>query len=138
MSFVSNLLSPLTINKILSNTSKCIQEFKKKELLVSVTLKEIEISRLKILKHKMIEKERKNGFVVLKLFIKKLQAHLQLSQFRRPPDPHCLEFGEELKEMVPEDVKEGHFAVFAVKTETPQRFIVELQFLTNPAFFEVA
>ncbi|KAL3536243.1 hypothetical protein ACH5RR_004704 [Cinchona calisaya] len=90
-----------------------------------------------MLKQKVIVEERKNGFLVLKLFIKKLQSHLQLSQFGRP-DANYLQFGE-LKEraLVPEDVKEGHFAVFTVKTEKPQRFVVELQILTNPAFLRL-
>ncbi|KAK2654969.1 hypothetical protein Ddye_008021, partial [Dipteronia dyeriana] len=39
--------------------------------------------------------------------------------------------------MVAEDVKEGNFAVFAVKGEETQRFVVELRYLTNPQFLRL-
>ncbi|TXG58466.1 hypothetical protein EZV62_016295 [Acer yangbiense] len=39
--------------------------------------------------------------------------------------------------MVAEDVKEGHFAVFAVKGEETQRFVVGLKCLTNPRFLRL-
>ncbi|CAJ1968582.1 unnamed protein product [Sphenostylis stenocarpa] len=35
---------------------------------------------------------------------------------------------------VPDDVLEGHFVVVANKGEETKRFIVKLQYLTNPAF----
>ncbi|KAI4300307.1 hypothetical protein L6164_033699 [Bauhinia variegata] len=35
---------------------------------------------------------------------------------------------------IPDDVTEGHFAVFAKKGEETKRFIVELDYLNNPAF----
>ncbi|KAF7818647.1 auxin-responsive protein SAUR72-like [Senna tora] len=35
---------------------------------------------------------------------------------------------------VPEDVREGHFAVVAVKGEERKRFIVKLECLSNPEF----
>lgn len=38
---------------------------------------------------------------------------------------------------VPEDVKEGHFAVIAMQGEETERFIVELDYLTDPAFLKL-
>ncbi|KAL3326829.1 hypothetical protein AABB24_037504 [Solanum stoloniferum] len=41
-------------------------------------------------------------------------------------------------QMVPNDVKEGYFAVFSVNSEEePKRFIVELYWLTDPSFLEL-
>ncbi|KAH0752668.1 hypothetical protein KY285_005816 [Solanum tuberosum] len=41
-------------------------------------------------------------------------------------------------EVVPNDVKEGHFAVFSVNSEEePKRFIVELHWLNNPLFLKL-
>ncbi|THG16503.1 hypothetical protein TEA_002506 [Camellia sinensis var. sinensis] len=51
--------------------------------------------------------------------------------------PHVIDdFEEELEAVatLAEDVKEGHFAVFAVKGGVPKRFIVELSCLADPAF----
>lgn len=39
--------------------------------------------------------------------------------------------------MVPDDVSEGHFVVMAVKGEETKRFVVELDYLTNPAFLRL-
>jgi len=38
---------------------------------------------------------------------------------------------------VPEDVMEGHFAVLAIKGEEARRFVVELDYLTDPMFMEL-
>lgn len=38
---------------------------------------------------------------------------------------------------VPEDVKEGHFAVIAVHGNEPQRFVVPLSCLTHPRFIRL-
>ncbi|XP_050230006.1 auxin-responsive protein SAUR32-like [Mercurialis annua] len=35
------------------------------------------------------------------------------------------------------DIKQGHFAVIAAKGGEPKRFIVELEYLTNPAFVKL-
>ncbi|KAK6778686.1 hypothetical protein RDI58_025404 [Solanum bulbocastanum] len=41
-------------------------------------------------------------------------------------------------EVVPNDVKEGHFAVFSVNSEEePKRFILELHWLNNPLFLKL-
>ncbi|XP_010940631.1 auxin-responsive protein SAUR50 [Elaeis guineensis] len=39
--------------------------------------------------------------------------------------------------MVPEDVKEGHFAVVAVFDEKPKRFVVSLSCLSHPMFLRL-
>ncbi|RZB48565.1 Auxin-responsive protein SAUR32 [Glycine soja] len=39
--------------------------------------------------------------------------------------------------LVPEDVMEGHFAVLAIKGEDTRRFIVKLDYLTDPMFMEL-
>lgn len=71
----------------------------------------------------------------LRLIIGKLQKGLSLLATRGPHD----EFDEELEiaKMVPEDVKEGHFAVFAVKGKETKRFVVKLESLNNPAFLRL-
>ncbi|ESW17201.1 hypothetical protein PHAVU_007G219400 [Phaseolus vulgaris] len=38
---------------------------------------------------------------------------------------------------VPDDVSEGHFVVVANKGEETKRFVVELHYLSNPAFLEL-
>ncbi|KAK7337090.1 hypothetical protein VNO77_17649 [Canavalia gladiata] len=38
---------------------------------------------------------------------------------------------------VPEDVREGHFAVIAMQGEETKRFVVELEYLTDPAFVKL-
>ncbi|XP_061345736.1 auxin-responsive protein SAUR32-like [Gastrolobium bilobum] len=38
---------------------------------------------------------------------------------------------------VPEDVREGHFAVIAIKGEEAKRFIVELDYLNDPGFLRL-
>lgn len=46
-----------------------------------------------------------------------------------------VEVDEEMEmEVVPDDVKEGYFTVVAVKGNDKQRFVIELDYLTNPAF----
>ncbi|KAL0375041.1 UNVERIFIED_CONTAM: hypothetical protein Sradi_3419800 [Sesamum radiatum] len=82
--------------------------------------------------------ERRKGLIAFKLLVKRLQNHLHISRrvleiFRR------FEFEEvEAKETVPDDVKEGHFAVLAVKNEEkPTRFVAELCLLKQPAFLRL-
>lgn len=74
---------------------------------------------------------------MIKLFIKMLHPSVSLLQSLRP-NIDDVDFEElNAKAMVPQDVKEGHFAVFAVNCEKPKRFIVELCYLNNPAFFRL-
>ncbi|KAL5539893.1 hypothetical protein UlMin_042928 [Ulmus minor] len=71
--------------------------------------------------------ERARGLVKLRLFVAKLQRGLSLLAARKV----------EIANMVPEDVKEGHFAVFAVKGGEKKRFVVKLDYLTSPAFLRL-
>nr|XP_009785064.1 PREDICTED: uncharacterized protein LOC104233374 [Nicotiana sylvestris] len=83
--------------------------------------------------------------ITLKLLIKKLikniiKSHLQFL----PRRENAVEFVEiprvNNEEAVPDDVKEGHFVVFAVNigSEEPRkRFILELNWPTNPAFLRL-
>ncbi|KAF5784070.1 putative small auxin-up RNA [Helianthus annuus] len=67
---------------------------------------------------------------VTKILMKTMK-HCMLDRFR------YIEFDFEHmweKKVVPKDVKEGQFAVVAVKCEEPKRFVVELRCLTNPGF----
>ncbi|MCE3052494.1 hypothetical protein HAX54_052763 [Datura stramonium] len=90
-------------------------------------------------------KERiSNCMVILKLIIRKLNAHLQLtpkySNIRHQSSDVVETPRENIneEEEVPNDVKEGHFAVFTVSPEEePKRFIVELHWLTNPSFLKL-
>ncbi|PHT36388.1 hypothetical protein CQW23_24088 [Capsicum baccatum] len=51
---------------------------------------------------------------------------------------HIVETPIENEDVVPNDLKEGYFAVFSVnKEEEPMRFIVELHWLTNPSFLKL-
>lgn len=59
----------------------------------------------------------------------------------REPEPADHEYDTELEEptttMVREDVEEGYFAVFAVKGDEIQRFVVELCCLEDPEFLKL-
>ncbi|KAL8516693.1 hypothetical protein ACS0TY_015086 [Phlomoides rotata] len=72
--------------------------------------------------------ERKNCLTAVKHLMKRLQNHLHQSR--------KLNVYEEFE--VPEDVKEGHFAVVAkTEEEKPTRFVVELRVLKHPAFLRL-
>ncbi|XP_059298204.1 auxin-responsive protein SAUR72-like [Lycium barbarum] len=90
---------------------------------------------------KMMRKERSNCMVMLKFIMGKLKNHLQLiPKSSRSLEGHVVEFVEtpRANEEVPNDVKEGYFAVFSVNPEEePKRFIVELHWLTNPSFLKL-
>ncbi|XP_022849809.1 auxin-responsive protein SAUR50-like [Olea europaea var. sylvestris] len=87
----------------------------------------------------MIMSERRRGLIMFKHLIKRLQNLLQILHTRLP-DLNAGEF-EEVEEngMVPDDVKEGHFAILAGKNEErgAQRFVVELCLLKHPAFLKL-
>ncbi|TKY52949.1 Auxin-responsive protein SAUR40 [Spatholobus suberectus] len=53
---------------------------------------------------------------------------------RRSPTPISNEDSMDTATRVPDDVLEGHFVVLANKGEKTKRFIVELHYLTDPAF----
>ena len=74
-------------------------------------------------------------------FVGKIHRRLSVFVHRRSPpalDGGCyFDKGAEAQaaaRAVPDDVMEGHFAVIATKGEQTTRFIVELDYLTDPAF----
>ncbi|OMO72475.1 Auxin responsive SAUR protein [Corchorus capsularis] len=79
------------------------------------------------------------GLIVLRLLMRKLKR--VFSEFPLTGrDQDFVEFDDEHVEEVkkiPKDVKEGHFAVIAVKGGNPKRFILELSYLRNPAFLKL-
>ncbi|KAL2239405.1 auxin-responsive protein SAUR50 [Sesamum indicum] len=79
------------------------------------------------------KKQKKNGGIVkLKVAVERLQRSLLLGKKSCPGEV------DELDEIaVPEDVKEGHFAVIAVDDEELKRFVVPLSFLTHPSFLRL-
>ncbi|PON60310.1 Small auxin-up RNA [Parasponia andersonii] len=72
--------------------------------------------------------------MMLWLFVGKLQR--RLSHLTAAGDDDESDFDEEFAvgTTVPDDVKEGHFAVFAVKGTEKKRFVLKLDYLTSPAF----
>ncbi|KAI9071864.1 hypothetical protein K1719_046183 [Acacia pycnantha] len=70
-------------------------------------------------------KKKGDGVVKLKVVIEKLQKSLLLG--KRSSGSYD----------VPEDVKEGHFAVIAEDGEGPKRFVVPLRCLTHPTFLRL-
>ncbi|XP_059298205.1 auxin-responsive protein SAUR32-like [Lycium ferocissimum] len=82
-------------------------------------------------------KERSKCMVMLKHIMGKLKNLLQLIlkfdvvEFVETPRAND-------EEVVPNDVKEGYFAVLSVNAEEePKRFVVELHWLTNPSFLKL-
>ncbi|KAJ8570671.1 hypothetical protein K7X08_037643 [Anisodus acutangulus] len=72
----------------------------------------------------------------------KLKNHLLLipksNSLQSDPVVEIVETPRANKEVIPNDVKEGYFAVFSVnEEEEPKRFIVELHCLTNPSFLKL-
>ncbi|GER45471.1 SAUR-like auxin-responsive protein family [Striga asiatica] len=72
----------------------------------------------------------KGGLVILKAVRKILQKILTTSiQY---------DFGENISaEAPPEDVKEGHFAVYTVNNGECRRFVIELSYLAHPGFLKL-
>ncbi|KAG5583002.1 hypothetical protein H5410_053629 [Solanum commersonii] len=92
-----------------------------------------------------MRKERNNCKAMLNHLMVKLKNiidHLQL--IPKSSNKHHFDFVELVEtsrannEMVPNDVKEGYFAVFSVNSEEePKRFIVELHCLNNLSFLKL-
>ncbi|CAI9785920.1 unnamed protein product [Fraxinus pennsylvanica] len=80
--------------------------------------------------------KKKNGIEMLKLVVEKLQKSLLLGGNN---SSDLDEFDEELRESknLPNDVKEGHFAVIAGDDDELKRFIVPLSYLTHPSFLRL-
>lgn len=68
---------------------------------------------------------------MLRSCVKKLQKSLFV------PFVHLKEDQMEAATLVPEDVTEGHFTVVAIKDEETRRFVVKLEYLTDPMFMEL-
>ncbi|XP_057999425.1 protein SMALL AUXIN UP-REGULATED RNA 12-like [Hevea brasiliensis] len=82
--------------------------------------------------------ESVKGLMMLKLFVRKIQRGLMHSASKGSSlNANKLKEEIEAAKMVPEDVKQGHFAVIAMKGAEPKRFVVELDHLTNPAFVKL-
>ncbi|KAL6521067.1 hypothetical protein OROGR_017636 [Orobanche gracilis] len=89
----------------------------------------------------MAQARRRRSLTSLKLLIKRLQNHLQLS---RKMDVFSRGFNESegvgTNKMVPDDVKEGHFAIVAKNMnpdEKPTRFVAGLCVLKHPDFLRL-
>ncbi|KAM3340077.1 hypothetical protein P3S68_029947 [Capsicum galapagoense] len=80
-----------------------------------------------------------NCMVMFKVIMRKLKTHLQLiPKYSNSHQFDVVETPRAIEEVVPNDVKEGYFAVFSVNPEEePKRFIVELHWLTNPSFLKL-
>ncbi|KAK9079123.1 hypothetical protein SSX86_000793 [Deinandra increscens subsp. villosa] len=74
--------------------------------------------------------KKNNGILKLKVVIEKLQRSLSQAKNWGPRNA-SVGSGQET---VPEDVKEGHFAVIAADDEEEKRFVVPLACLDRPAF----
>ncbi|KAL6133431.1 hypothetical protein ACLB2K_065666 [Fragaria x ananassa] len=86
-----------------------------------------------------MKKAEDRSLMKLKFIIKKLQKNLLLITARGPSDHCCSGCDEKLDvaAVVPEDVKEGHFAVFAVVGKEATRFVTKLESLNDPALMNL-
>ncbi|XP_027343376.1 auxin-responsive protein SAUR50 [Abrus precatorius] len=73
------------------------------------------------------KKKGGSGIVKFKFVVEKLQKRLLLGRNKEGCD----------STYVPEDVKEGHFAVIAEGGEEPKRFVLPLSCLNNPTFLKL-
>ncbi|KAK2643429.1 hypothetical protein Ddye_025192 [Dipteronia dyeriana] len=86
-------------------------------------------------------KKKISGIVKLKIVLEKLYKISLLMSRPLKSSSYCDDDFEEVSESrsyVPEDVKEGHFAVIAVDGEVqPKRFVIPLSYLSHPRFLEL-
>ncbi|XP_034221491.1 auxin-responsive protein SAUR50-like [Prunus dulcis] len=75
---------------------------------------------------------KKKSIVKLKIVVEKLQRSFSLGRSKSSSNSN---FDD--SKNVPEDVKEGHFAVIAVDGDEPKRFVVALSYLTHPTFLKL-
>lgn len=68
--------------------------------------------------------KKKSRIVKLKIVVERLHRSLLLGR-------------KSNSYYVPEDVKEGHFAVMAVGYEQPKRFVIPLSYLSHPRFLQL-
>ncbi|KAK7312594.1 hypothetical protein VNO77_36560 [Canavalia gladiata] len=77
------------------------------------------------------------GIWKLKIVLEKLQRRLLLRR-NRSISLYCGDYeARDDTGCVPEDVKEGHFAVIAEDGKEPKRFVVPLSCLNNPTFLKL-
>ncbi|KAJ8754117.1 hypothetical protein K2173_002015 [Erythroxylum novogranatense] len=85
-------------------------------------------------------RESIRSLMVLKHLIRKLQLVRSLMAPRRLTNISDGDSREksEVGTIVPKDVRKGHFAVVAVQGNgEPKRFVLELNYLSNPAFLRL-
>ncbi|KAM1803856.1 hypothetical protein ACFX12_029787 [Malus domestica] len=75
--------------------------------------------------------KKNKSIVKLKIVVEKLQRSLSLGR-SKPSN-----YSDANSTNVPEDVKEGHFAVIAVDGDEPKRFVMSLSYLTHPTFLKL-
>ncbi|MBA0878203.1 hypothetical protein Goshw_015502 [Gossypium schwendimanii] len=83
--------------------------------------------------------ESKRGLMMFRPFFQKLLKRFSSSAYSTSPELNHDKFDEDMGvgKAVPGDVKEGLFAVTAAKGKETQRFVIELDHLTNPAFLSL-
>ncbi|XWS59639.1 hypothetical protein CRYUN_Cryun08bG0139200 [Craigia yunnanensis] len=76
---------------------------------------------------------------MLRPFLQKIRKGFHVSTSRGAALINDVEFDEEINVAtpMPDDVGEGYFTVFAVLGKETQRFVIELDNLTNPAFLSL-
>ncbi|XP_059311360.1 protein SMALL AUXIN UP-REGULATED RNA 51-like [Lycium ferocissimum] len=87
-------------------------------------------------------KKKMNKIVNLKIVVEKLQRSLSMvrrlaAEFDNNKHQHNQPDQNDSSHSVPEDVKEGHFAVIAVDEDELKRFVVPLKCLTHPSFLKL-
>ncbi|KAF8039936.1 hypothetical protein BT93_B2223 [Corymbia citriodora subsp. variegata] len=90
---------------------------------------------------------KKRGIANLKIVVEKLQKSLSLGR-RSPPSWSSYYHREDDRrddaserenagDVVPDDVKKGHFAVVALEGGQPKRFVIPLTYLAHPTFLRL-
>lgn len=74
--------------------------------------------------------------MMLRLFIALLQKSFS-PLISKEPKPESSNEEFEAAVTVPKDVEEGHFVVFAVDGDERKRFVINLEFLSNPEFLRL-
>ncbi|GFQ03295.1 auxin-induced protein 15a [Phtheirospermum japonicum] len=80
----------------------------------------------------------KGGLVILKVVRKVLRKILTISiQYDFDVNIKGRDENNILPDILPEDVREGHFAVHAVDDGELRRFVIELSYLAHPGFLKL-
>ncbi|KAK2990929.1 hypothetical protein RJ640_021904 [Escallonia rubra] len=79
--------------------------------------------------------KKKSGIVKLNVVVEKLQRSLILGKRSASNNDKFEEVNESTT--VPDDVKEGHFAVIAADDDEFKRFVVPLSYLAHPVFLRL-